>query len=124
MVRCARGERDEARRLAHEALAYSESAGYRSGRLWSELALARIDASDASPDPHEQAAGWLTRAEQTLQETGFFARLPDLLELRALLARQRGDASGCEAALRQALSVYQERGAVPNAERIARELAP
>ena len=123
VLRGARGERDEAHRLAHEALAFAETGGLQLGQLWSELALARIHLSDGTAAACAEAAAWLARAEQTLETTGFFARLPDLLELRAELARQRGDAAGREAALREALRVYQENGAAPHAERIARELA-
>ena len=79
--------------------------------------------SDASPVAHEVADAWLTPAEQTLHSTGFFARLPDLLGLCAELARQRGDAPGRVTALREALHVYQKKGALPHAERIERELA-
>ena len=122
VLRGARGERDAARRLAREALACAETGGFLLGQLWSELALARIHLSDETPAACAEAVVWLARAEQTLETTGFFARLPDLLELRAELARQRGDAAGREAALREALRVYQENGAAPHAERIAREL--
>jgi ATP/maltotriose-dependent transcriptional regulator MalT len=122
VLRSACGEPEEARRLAHEALAAAESGGYGTGKLWSELALARICLDDGDRAARDEAADWLTRAEASLDTTGAFARLPDLLELRAGLARQRGDAPGREVALREALRIFQERGATPHAERIAREL--
>lgn len=72
VLRSGCGERDEARRLAHEALAVAESGDFGTGKLRSELALARIclDAEDAAA--RDEAAGWLTRAEQTLNTTGAF----------------------------------------------------
>ncbi len=123
VLRSGCGEPDEARRLAHEALALAESGDLGTGKLWSELALARIclDAEDAAA--RDEAAGWLTSAEQSLNTTGAFSRLPDLLELRAELAQQRADAPGREAALSEALRIHRQNGAVAHAERIARELA-
>jgi tetratricopeptide (TPR) repeat protein len=118
--RCERGERDEALRLGHEALCVAETQGFRASQLSAELALARIQLSDSKP---EDAAAWLERAEQTLEQTGFRARLPELLELRAELARQRGDATAREQALHEALRLYQEMGATGHAERLTRELA-
>jgi len=116
---CERGERDEARRLGHEAVRVAKTQGFRAGQLSAELALARIQLSDSQP---EDAAAWLERAERTLEQTGFRARLPELLELRAELARQRGDAPAREQALREALRLYQEMGATGHAERLTREL--
>jgi tetratricopeptide (TPR) repeat protein len=120
VFRCERGERDEALRLGHEALRVAETQGFRAGQLLAELALARIQLSDSKP---EDAAAWLERAERTLEQTGFRARLPELLELRAERARQRGDAPAREEALREALRLYQEMGAPGQAERLARALA-
>jgi tetratricopeptide (TPR) repeat protein len=117
--RYALGERDEARRLAHEALRIAETEGFQYGLLAAELALARIALLDSLP---ENAAVWLARAEQTLDRTGQRGRLPELLELRAELAKQRGDAQGREQALREAMQLYNEMGAGRLAERLAREL--
>jgi adenylate cyclase len=119
LLRLQRGEPDEALRLAHEALHQAEAHGFRAGQLSAELALARIQLDGAKP---EDAAAWLERAERTLEQTGYRARLPELLELRAELARQRGDAPGREQARREALRLYQEMGAAGHAERLAREL--
>ncbi len=83
--------------------------------LVGELALARIQLSDAKP---EDAAVRLERAERTFEQTGFRARLPELLELRAELARQRGDAPGRERALREPSGLYQEMGAAGHLERL------
>ena len=117
------GERDEARRLAQEALEVAESRGFGGGKVWSQLALARICLHDENPAAGDEAAAWLTSAQRSIDLTGAFLRLPDLLELRAELAGQRGDAAAREAALREALQVFQEWGATPHVERIERELA-
>jgi class 3 adenylate cyclase len=116
--RCARGERDEGRRLALEALHLAETGGFGT-QLEVELVLARIALLDAQPD---DASAWLTRAEQTLDATGHLSRLPELLELRAGLAQLRGDAPGRERALREAHRLFVEFGATARAEQVAREI--
>jgi tetratricopeptide (TPR) repeat protein len=121
-LRCWRGERGEARRLALEALRLAQTEGFRAGQLAAELALARIQLSDADPAVYEDAATWLARAEQTLHASGYRVRLPELLELRAELAQHRGDTPGREQALREALRLYREMGATGHAERLGREL--
>jgi tetratricopeptide (TPR) repeat protein len=119
-LRLQRGERDEALRLADEALRIAEAGGFRHGQLAAELSLARI-ALDAAKD--DDAASWLTRAEESLRATGQRMQLPELLELRAECARQLRDAAGREQTLREALRLYQDMGAAGHAERLARELA-
>jgi predicted ATPase len=116
--RCARGERDEGRRLALEALHLVETEGLH-GQLEAELALARVALLDAQPD---EASAWLARAEQTLDATGYLGRLPELLELRAGLAQLQGDAPGRERALREAQRLHKEMGSSFQVERIAQEL--
>jgi len=118
-VRCARGERDEAHRLANEALGVAETEGFGLGQLAAELVLARIALFDALP---EDAAAWLARAETTLNVTGQRRREPELFELRAELAQQLGDAAGRDQALHEALRLYKEMGAGGHAERLEREL--
>jgi class 3 adenylate cyclase len=119
-LRRERGECDEARRLAHEALQLAEAQGYRSGQLAAELALARIqlDATDT-----QDAATWIERAQRTLEATGYLGRMPELFELRAELARQRRDVPGRERALREAERLHRQMGATSHAERLAREIA-
>ena len=85
--------------------------------------LARIELTQAQPTACDEAAGWLERADQTLQKTGLRYRLPQLCELRAELARQRGDAAARDAMLREALRLYREMGAPGHLERLAREIA-
>jgi len=121
-LRCARGEHDEARRLALEALRLAETEGFRGGQLAAEMALARIQLSDADPAVREAAAAWLERAEQTLRASGYCVRLPEWFELRAELAQHRGDVPGREQALREALRLCREMGATGHAERLGREL--
>ena len=117
--RCARGERDEGRRLALEALHLAETGDLHYGQLAAELVLARIALFDSQPD---DACAWLARAAQTLDATGHLWRQPELLELRAGLAQLRGDAPGWEQALREAQRLHGEMGASGQVERIAREL--
>ena len=118
--RCARGGRDEGRRLALEALHLAETEGFRYGQLAAELVLARIALLDALPD---DASAWLARAEQTLDVTAQRRYLPELLELCAGLAQLRGDVPGRERALREAQRLHREMGASGQVERIARELS-
>lgn len=118
--RLQRGEHDEARRVANEALRVADTHGFQGGRLAAELTLARIALGSGES---EAAASWLERAQRTIEMTGFLGRMPELLELRSEVARQRKDETGRDHALREALRLYQEMGATPHAERIARELA-
>ena len=120
VFRLQRGERDEARRVADEALRVADTHGFEAGRLAAELALARIELDAADPGA---AAGWLERAQRTIEATGALGRMPELLELRGEVALQRKDETGRDAALREALRLHQEMGAAAHAERIARELA-
>jgi len=117
--RYARGERDEGRRLAFEALRLAETEGFHYGQLVAELLLARIALLDAQP---EDASAWLARAEQSLDATGHRWRLPELLELRAGLAQLQGDAPGRERGLREAHRLFVEIGATARAEQVAREI--
>ena len=117
--RLQRGERDEALRLAGEALRIAEAGGFRHGQLAAELASTRVALDAAQAD---DAASWLARAEESLRASGQRVQLPELLELRAELARQRGDAPSRASTLREALALYQEMGAAGHAERVEREL--
>ncbi len=117
-IRHARGEFSEARRLASEAQRLGETDESILGRVSPLVALARIQLSDAQP---EAAATCIERAEQTVRAANYRLLLPEILELRAELAQQRGDAPGREQALREALQLYREMGAIGHAERIARE---
>ena len=118
-LRSARGERIEARRLATEAVGIAKTEGFRGGQIYAELMLGRLELEDARP---EAAGPWLESAQQTFEESGCFQRLPVLHELRAELARQRGDAATQEHELREAIRLYQERGTKPAVERLTRGL--
>ena len=119
-LRLQRGERNEARRLADEALRLAETQGFQVGQLAAELTLARIQLGAAEP---EDAAAWLERAQRTLEKTGSVGRRAELLELRGELAQQRKDVTARDQALSEALRLYREMGATGNAERLAREIA-
>jgi gamma-glutamyltranspeptidase len=119
-LRSQRGERDEARHVTHEALRLAETQGFQVGQLAAELTLARVEVGAAEP---EGAAAWLDRAQRSLETTGSHGRMPELLEVRGEIAHQRGDVSGRDQALAEALRLYREMGAAGHAERLERELA-
>ncbi len=118
-IRCARDQREQARSLAHEALAIAENHGFATGRLEAELLLAELALLEAEPD---EAAKWLARADRTIDATGQSRRQPELLELHAKLARQRGNEAERTQVLRAAARLYREMGAAVHVERLEREI--
>jgi hypothetical protein len=65
----------------------------------------------------------LARAEALVAETGAGAQLPFLIEERARLALDLGDAREGTRLLREAQRAFEENGAAGHAARLARELA-
>jgi class 3 adenylate cyclase/tetratricopeptide (TPR) repeat protein len=117
------GRIEEARRLAQEAVAMAESTGTRAREIAAQLAFARVLIADGAGERDAIDAA-LARAEALVDETGARAHLPFVSEVRADLARARGDATEAASKLREAHSLFVEMGATGHAERLAKELAP
>jgi class 3 adenylate cyclase/tetratricopeptide (TPR) repeat protein len=119
-IRCLQGDIEAARALASEALQTSEERGFQRGLLFAEVTLAQ--AALAAREP-KVATRWIERAEDTANRSGIGRRRATLLELRAELQDQRGDAAGAATMLREAIRAHREMGAPRRAERIEADLA-
>ena len=75
------------------------------------------------PDAHERIATEIDAAAAVLERIGARGIIPEIHEERAALCELRADAAGQRRELEEALRLYREMGAEPNAERIARSLA-
>jgi class 3 adenylate cyclase len=119
-VHCLRGEIEAARTLANQALRTSEESGFQRGHLFAEVTLAQAALAAREPTV---ATRWIERAEDTANRSGVHRRRATLLELRAELREQLGDAPGARTMLQEAIRAHREMGAPRRAERIEADLA-
>lgn len=86
------------------------------------LALARVLLRADRPAPLAEMEATLVRASALVEETGAHCRTAPIEELRAELARTRGDRDSQDRNLREAHRLYTEMGATGHAERLAKEV--
>jgi len=115
-----RGDLAGARRHLGEALQVSTDGGFALGRLSAEVALAELCLASGDDAGVAEAEGHLDHAAALTERTGNRLRLPVVFELRAEVARRRGDASAVERALREAHRLWTECGVPLQMDRIAR----
>jgi class 3 adenylate cyclase/tetratricopeptide (TPR) repeat protein len=102
-----RGDTRAARAAAESGVALSRQFGYRHSEATNALWLAR--AQIAAGDLADAEAGIADAADRA-KELDARDLLPVIEEARAELARSRGDAAGCERALREAVRLHRENG--------------
>jgi len=124
LVHCSSGALAEAEAVAERALDRAARCSALRGEVLALHALAAVRlARGGGPAALADVAGLLDRAESLAVEIGYRLVVPRLLERRADIASQRGDAAAAEAALREAHRLYAEMGADGHAQRLAREIA-
>jgi tetratricopeptide (TPR) repeat protein len=74
------------------------------------------------PDAHDRIAAEIDAGAAIIARVGARGEIPEVHEERAALCELRGDRSGHRRELEEAVRLYREMGAGPNAERIARSL--
>jgi tetratricopeptide (TPR) repeat protein len=119
-ARLARGEIEEARSNAEEAIRISQRQGTGAFEPFAQIALARI--LIALGEPRERIEAALSCAAEVIDETGARCERPTLCEVRAELAVAAGDNATRDRELREAHRLYDEMGATGHAERVGREL--
>jgi class 3 adenylate cyclase len=112
------GELDDARAALKRSHAAAERSGCRRGIQLRHLVEARLLESQDSV----AADAALARAGEVTRALGARAWEPRIALVRAELAAARGDETGRRAALTEALRLYREMGAQPNAARVAAQL--
>jgi adenylate cyclase len=104
------------------ALEESVREGNRFTEGFARLTLARVLLGAGDPGVHDEVEEAVERAEALCEETGIRVHLPPLLEVRAALAKRRGDPEEARRSLREAHRLYTEMGATGHAKRLAGEL--
>jgi adenylate cyclase len=117
------GELAAARDAAERALALALERHLGRGEILARVALAGVAIEEGGPERLREARAALEGAEAQAREIGQISELPGIHELRARLAGDEGDASAREAALREAMALYERMGAPRQAERVARLVA-
>jgi class 3 adenylate cyclase/tetratricopeptide (TPR) repeat protein len=117
------GDHEAALAWARQGVAIAELRGTRFFGAEAELTLAQALRGTRGAEAADEIETCLDRLERAIQETGGRVLAPQAIEERAWLAELRGDAEAATARLREAHRVYQEIGADPHAERVARLLA-
>jgi hypothetical protein len=119
-ARLSLGDVAGAREAAQEALTSAQRTHDVGHRIRARLGEAMVALRDAGGPDEAEAA--LAEVEELIDRTGNHLWTPAALEIRAELASARGKAAERVAALKEAQSIYIERGATGHAERIARQL--
>jgi adenylate cyclase len=121
-ARLAAGDISGARRAADEAVTVTVERGLRIQECLARVMLAKVHLADADATETERVEAALDAAERLAAEIAAGALSPQITELRAELARLRGELSERGRLLRQAHHLYTEMGATGHAERLAGEL--
>jgi len=100
----------------------AERMGTRMYELPAQLARARALLSQGGPAAALEIEAALERASALVRATGARSYEPEILEVRARLARASSDPAACERLLREAEQLHAELGATGHAARLAQEL--
>jgi hypothetical protein len=111
------GDPDRARETARCALDAAESMELELGRYVALEALARISA-EGDAHARRDAESLLALAEKQCKDAGFRHRLPEVFEIRAMLAATNGDSAGQVRELTRSRDLYAEMEAPLQVERV------
>jgi class 3 adenylate cyclase/tetratricopeptide (TPR) repeat protein len=111
----------DARAAAAAGVDVGRRHGMRTGECRVQIALARVLIAEGATDTAAIDAA-LIRAQALVAETKARVYLPFIAEVRAELARARGDAAGAVHLLADAHRLFTEMGATGHTERLATEL--
>jgi adenylate cyclase len=117
------GDAEVARATADRAIRLAQERGTRGWEVRAQLAQARVLRALDGVTAKDAIEACLARAEALVAETGAGAQTPFLIEERARLAMDLGDARGSARLLREAQRAFEEMGAAGHAARLATELA-
>jgi len=117
------GEGEAARATADRAIRLAQDRGTRGWQVRAHLAQARVLRALDGVTAKAAIEACLARAEALVAETGARAQTPFLIEERARLALDLGDARDSAGLLREAQRAFEEMGADGHAARLSRELA-
>jgi class 3 adenylate cyclase len=117
------GDGEAARATVEQAIRLAQERGTRLWEARAHLAHARVLRALDGTKARAAIEACLTRAERLVAETGARAQLPFLIEERARLALDLGDAREGTRLLREAQHAFGENGAAGHAARLAGELA-
>jgi tetratricopeptide (TPR) repeat protein len=117
------GDGAAARATVGGAIRLAQERGTRGWEVYAHLAQARVLRALDGATAKAAIEACLGRAEDLVAETGARAQLPFVIEERARLARDIGDAREAKRRLREALRAFEEMGADGHAARLAAELA-
>jgi len=112
----------EAREAAERAVASGRERGTKMWECAANLALARVLLADPGVADRDRIVTALTRAQELVDATGAAKYAPFVHVERARLAERGGNETERRAALTMAARLFNEIGAAPRAERMAREL--
>jgi tetratricopeptide (TPR) repeat protein len=116
-----RGEPEEAAAVLEADWALAERMEL--GRTFGHMRVTRaMILRHLEPNAHDRIAAELDAAAEVYARIAARGQMPEVHEERAALYALRGDAAGRLRELEEALRLYREMGAGPNAERIARSL--
>jgi class 3 adenylate cyclase/tetratricopeptide (TPR) repeat protein len=116
------GEGDAARASVERAIRLAQERGTRAYEAYTHLAQARVLRALDGASAKSAIEACLGRAEALIAETGARAQLPFVIEERARLALDLGDAHEGARLLREAQRAFEEVEAVGHATRLAAEL--
>jgi ATP/maltotriose-dependent transcriptional regulator MalT len=107
-IQLRRGDNSAARAAAERGIELARAMGFRHGEAINVILRARVLLAGGDADAAEAT---LARASELATAMSDARDLPPLIEeARAELARHRGDAGGCERALRTAAQMHRENG--------------
>ena len=116
------GDGEAARATAEQAIRLARERGTRGWEIRAHLAQARVLRTLDGTRPRSTIEACLARAEALVVETGARAQTPLLIEERARLAADLGDARAGARLLRGAQRAFAEMGAAGHAARLAEEI--
>ncbi len=122
LAHAGRGEVEKAVAYGREAAETSAAHATPIIEIRSLVSLARALLASNDASAWNEIETLVERAEAIQQETGARVDRPALLEVRAELARMRGQDEQAIGHLREAHRLYTEMGAIGRAERLTREL--
>jgi tetratricopeptide (TPR) repeat protein len=116
------GDGEAARATVEQAIRLAQERGTRGWEIRAHLAQARVLRTLDGTTARSTIEACLARAEALVVETGARAQTPFLIEERARLAADLGDARAGARLLREAQQAFAETGAAGHAARLAEEI--